>query len=120
MKAQSACCFACCTTAVRPAKLTLAILANLDKPASNSVYSVPISAQILYHLTSGEKTVTELQTALTFLQSWVSQQLSRLRLKGLVSPRRDGKSIYYRLSDDRAQSILAAIQDVICGVAIET
>lgn len=76
--------------------------------------------QILCHLTSGEKSVADLQTTLTCRQSSVSQQLSRLRLEGLVSPRRDGKSIYYRLSDDRVPSILAAIQDVIGGAEIKT
>ncbi|MES0864720.1 metalloregulator ArsR/SmtB family transcription factor [Ruegeria sp. SCPT10] len=43
----------------------------------------------------GAKTVTELQQAFGVLQSATSQQISRLRLSGLVSGRREGKKIHY-------------------------
>ena len=52
---------------------------------------------ILCHLVTGEKSVTELESLLSARQAAVSQQLSRLRMEGLVIPRRDGKAIYYRL-----------------------
>lgn len=42
---------------------------------------------ILCHLTSGEKSVTELETLLGMRHAAVSQQLSRLRLEGMVTPR---------------------------------
>ena len=47
---------------------------------------------ILCHLVSGEKSVTELEELLSARQAAVSQQLSRLRLEGLVShpPRGQG------------------------------
>lgn len=69
---------------------------------------------ILCHLVSGEKSVTELEDLLSARQSAVSQQLSRLRLEGLVTPRRDGKTIYYSLTDDRPKAILEAVYDVFC------
>ena len=47
-------------------------------------------------------------------QAAVSQQLSRLRLEGLVTPRRDGKTIYYRLADDRPQKIMEVVYDMFC------
>ena len=47
---------------------------------------------ILCHLASGEKSVTELEDLLSARQAAVSQQLSRLRLEGLVTPRREGKT----------------------------
>ena len=47
---------------------------------------------ILCHLVSGEKSVTELEDLLSARQAAVSQQLSRLRLEGLVIPRREGKA----------------------------
>ena len=75
--------------------------------------------QILYHLSSGEKSVTEIQTALSFRQAAASQQLSRLRLEGMISPRRDGKTIYYRISDNRVSNMLPALQGIICGTEIE-
>jgi ArsR family transcriptional regulator len=69
---------------------------------------------ILCHLVSGEKSVTELEELLSARQAAVSQQLSRLRLEGLVIPRRDGKAIYYRLADDRPKRILELVYDLFC------
>lgn len=69
---------------------------------------------ILCHLASGEKSVTELETLLSARQAAVSQQLSRLRLEGLVLPRREGKAIYYRLADDRPQRMLDVIYELFC------
>ncbi len=69
---------------------------------------------ILCHLVTGEKSVTELEDLLSARQAAVSQQLSRLRLEGLVVPRRDGKTIYYSLSDDRPRRILEVVYDLFC------
>ena len=69
---------------------------------------------ILCHLSGGEKSVTELEQSLGARQAAVSQHLSRLRQEGLVAPRRDGKTIYYRLTDDRAQQIIAVVYDLFC------
>jgi DNA-binding transcriptional ArsR family regulator len=69
---------------------------------------------ILCHLVTGEKTVTELEELLSARQAAVSQQLSRLRLEGLVIPRRDGKAIYYRLADDRPRRILEVVYELFC------
>jgi ArsR family transcriptional regulator len=71
---------------------------------------------ILCHLVTGEKSVTELEDLLSARQAAVSQQLARLRLEGLVTPRRDGKAIYYSLTDDRPKRILEVIYDLFCGV----
>ena len=69
---------------------------------------------ILCHLVSGEKSVTELEELLSARQAAVSQQLSRLRLEGLVVPRRDGKAIYYRLADDRPKKMLECVYELFC------
>ncbi len=69
---------------------------------------------ILCHLATGEKSVTELETLLSSRQAAVSQQLSRLRNEGLVAPRREGKAIYYRLTDPRAVQILDLVYDLFC------
>jgi DNA-binding transcriptional ArsR family regulator len=72
---------------------------------------------ILCHLTTGEKSVSELEELLSARQAAVSQQLSRLRLEGLVSPRREGKAIYYSLTDERAMRILTVVYDMFCRKA---
>ncbi|EEB85154.1 transcriptional regulator SoxR [Roseobacter sp. GAI101] len=95
---------------------------DLDKMANNAVrasnFLKAISHEgrlmILCHLASGEKSVTELEELLSARQAAVSQQLSRLRLEGLVIPRRDGKTIYYRLSDDRPKQIMEVVYDLFC------
>ncbi|MDR6307752.1 ArsR family transcriptional regulator [Pacificitalea manganoxidans] len=69
---------------------------------------------ILCHLVSGEKSVTELEELLSLRQAAVSQQLSRLRLEGLVVPRRDGKTIYYSLADDRPRRMLETVYELFC------
>ena len=69
---------------------------------------------ILCHLTTGEKSVTELEDLLSARQAAVSQQLTRLRLEGLVTPRREGKAILYRLTDDRPKQIMEVVYDLFC------
>lgn len=69
----------------------------------------------LCYLSTGEKSVTELETLLSSRQAAVSQQLTRLRLEGLVDFRRDGKTIYYRLADDRARQMLELVYSMFCA-----
>lgn len=72
---------------------------------------------ILCHLSTGEKTVTELENLLSSRQAAVSQQLARLRLEGLVSHRREGKAIYYSLADNRARRMIELVYDMFCNPA---
>src|ERR1700746_1275111 len=65
-------------------------------------------------LAEGEKSVSELEDLLNLRQPTVSQQLARLRADGLVSTRRDGKAIYYRLASEEARVVIGAIYDVFC------
>ena len=72
---------------------------------------------ILCHLSAGEKSVTELEHLLQTRQAAVSQQLARLRLEGLVSCRRDGKTIYYALHDPKAARLIGVVYDMFCAQA---
>lgn len=69
---------------------------------------------ILCILSEGEKSVGELEEMLSLRQPTVSQQLARLRADGLVEPRREGKTIYYRLSNENARTIVGAVYDCFC------
>ncbi len=69
---------------------------------------------ILCILSEGEKSVGDLETLLAQRQSTVSQQLARLRLDGLVTTRRDGKSIFYSLTNEDVRTILQAVYSVFC------
>jgi len=92
--------------------------AIVDKATIASSFLKAISHEgrlmILCHLVTGEKSVTELEELLAARQAAVSQQLSRLRLEGLVIPRREGKAIYYRLADDRPRKMLECVYELFC------
>ena len=92
------------------------VVVEKAKSASNFLKAISHEGRlmILCHLVSGEKSVTELEELISARQAAVSQQLSRLRLEGLVIPRRDGKTIHYRLADDKPKRILEVIFDLFC------
>ncbi|MFN3824009.1 MAG: ArsR/SmtB family transcription factor [Pseudorhodobacter sp.] len=69
---------------------------------------------ILCNLIGGEKSVGELESALGSRQAAVSQQLARLRLEGLVSCRRDGKTIFYSIQDPKVTRMIALMYDMFC------
>ena len=70
---------------------------------------------ILCNLLDGEKSVGELEDYLSLRQSTVSQQLARLRLEGLVSARREGKTIHYSIADDKVRAVIGVLYDMFCG-----
>ncbi len=69
---------------------------------------------ILCRLADRECSVAELEEMLSARQAAVSQQLARLRLEGLVTTRREGKTIYYSLSDDRVRKSIDLVYDLFC------
>jgi DNA-binding transcriptional ArsR family regulator len=71
---------------------------------------------ILCHLVSGEKSVSELEEVLGARQAAVSQQLARLRHEGLVTARREGKTIYYGLADEKSQRMIGLLYELFCKV----
>jgi len=91
-------------------------MADQAERAANFLKAISHEGRLmtLCHLASGEKSVTELEQLLSARQASMSQQLSRLRYEGLVTPRREGKTVYYRLADDRATQILEVVYDLFC------
>jgi len=77
--------------------------------------SNPSRLMILCILSEGEKTVTELEQMLRLRQPTLSQQLARLREEELVTNRREGKSVYYRLANNDALKIVDLVHDHFCG-----
>ena len=70
---------------------------------------------ILCYLASGEKSVTALEDLLSLRQPAVSQQLARLRADNIITPRRDGKTIYYSISDERARRMMELVYEMFCA-----
>jgi DNA-binding transcriptional ArsR family regulator len=69
---------------------------------------------ILCELLKGEVCVTELQNAVGLSQSSLSQHLARLRQDALVQTRRESRTIYYSLADDRVKRMIALLHDIFC------
>ena len=61
------------------------------------VISPEVRLEILLAIGAGEACVCHLEASLGYRQAYISQQLMALREAGLLSTRRDGKYIYYRL-----------------------
>ena len=63
--------------------------------------------KIMYALYEDEMCVCAIAELISMTQSAVSHQLKSLKAANLVTSRREGKTIYYRLSDDHVKSIIA-------------
>lgn len=70
---------------------------------------------LLCQLSQGEKSVGELETILDIRQPTLSQQLTVLREAELVATRREGKSIFYRVSSRSALALLQVLSQEICN-----
>lgn len=71
---------------------------------------------LLCQLTQGEACVSELEELVEIHQPTLSQQLAILRHEEIVSTRREGKKIYYKVSDPGAVSVLTTLYGLYCPV----
>ena len=62
--------------------------------------------KILYILFESEMCVCDIATLIGASQSAVSHQLRLLKQANLIKPRRDGKTVFYSLSDDHVRTII--------------
>lgn len=76
--------------------------------------SNPDRLLLLCHLTQGETRVGELEELSGVAQPTLSQQLGVLREEGLVSTRREGKSIHYSIDSAEALAVMRAIYEQFC------
>ena len=83
---------------------------NLMKVLSN-----PDRLMILCQLSQGEKRVGELEELLGIVQPTLSQQLTVLREEELVSARREGKNIYYKLTSPQALALIEILYQQFCN-----
>lgn len=77
--------------------------------------SNPDRLLLLCHMTEGERCVGDLEALTGIAQPTLSQQLTVLRRQGLVSTRRDGKHIHYRLTHPSALAILQLLHRLYCS-----
>ncbi|HTG02353.1 MAG TPA: metalloregulator ArsR/SmtB family transcription factor [Nitrospirota bacterium] len=73
----------------------------------------PKRIEILNTLKTEEKTVTELVEALGASKANVSQHLAVMRHKGILTTRRDGVNIYYRVSNPKVIEACSLMKEVL-------
>lgn len=78
------------------------------------VLSNPDRLMLLCQLTQGEFCVSELETLLGITQPTLSQQLGVLREERLVSTRREGKQIFYRIDSKEALALMQVLYQQFC------
>ena len=81
-----------------------------------SVLSTPIRLKIISAVCQGERNVSDLLAEINTTQPNMSQHLSMLYRSGVLSKRREGTQMYYRLQSERVATLCRA---VCTQVAIE-
>ena len=77
--------------------------------------SDPTRIMILYKVADGPINVSELANALEIPQPTVSRHLKVLRERRMVIAQRDGKSVFYSLSDERIIQALDLLRAVLAS-----
>jgi ArsR family transcriptional regulator len=75
------------------------------------VLAEPMRLKILHALWDGEQTVGEIIATTGALQANVSKHLGMLQQAGLVSRRKDGLNVYYRICDETVFELC----EVVCA-----
>jgi DNA-binding transcriptional ArsR family regulator len=73
----------------------------------------PTRLRILEALTDGERSVGELVELLGAPQPKVSSHLACLRWCGFVTSRRDFRTVYYRLADERVEQMIVLARSLL-------
>lgn len=61
-----------------------------------------------------ELSVSDINDQVPLSQSALSQHLARMRDAGLVTTRREGQAIFYRLAGDSAIKIITTLKSIFC------
>ncbi len=80
----------------------------------------PLRIRILELLAEGEKSVNEIQSILNSEGSAVSQQLSVLRNKNIVSGTKQGKQVIYSLKDPAIVKLLDVAKEIFNNHLVTT
>lgn len=79
------------------------------------VLSNPERLLLLCELSQGERCVSEMEQGLGIEQPTLSQQLAVLRTEGLVDTRREGRWIFYRITDEKLLALLQTLYRLFCA-----
>lgn len=82
--------------------------AEISKTLAN-----PIRLAILHTLKEGEKSVNELTDLLGISQSNISQHLAIMRQKSIVTTRKQGTNIFYKVTDPKINLACDTMREVL-------
>lgn len=71
--------------------------------------------KILCQLVAGECCVGELEQRVSLSQSALSQHLAKMREQGIVTCRKAGTTVYYRVASQPAMDIMIVLHSVYCS-----
>ncbi|MEK6851350.1 MAG: metalloregulator ArsR/SmtB family transcription factor [Candidatus Thermoplasmatota archaeon] len=77
------------------------------------VFTNPARIRILSLLREGEKSVGELAEALGLAQPTVSKHLGAMRDRTVLSSRKDGATVYYRLTNPKVMKAFDLIREAL-------
>jgi ArsR family transcriptional regulator len=77
------------------------------------VFTNPARIRILRLLRDGEKPVGELARALGLAQPTVSKHLAAMRDRGVLTARRDGATVFYRLANPKVMQAFDLIREAL-------
>jgi DNA-binding transcriptional ArsR family regulator len=77
-------------------------------------FAHPSRLMVACALVDGERSVRDLEDTLGIRQPGLSQQLAELREAGFVVSRKDGKTMHYRLADDRVVAFIDLMYRLFC------
>jgi DNA-binding transcriptional ArsR family regulator len=79
----------------------------------------PVRLKMLCSMVDGEQSVGAIAQKVGVRETVVSQHLMRLRAEGIVAYRRQGTTVFYRLTDGPARTVMATLYDLFCGPGAE-
>jgi DNA-binding transcriptional ArsR family regulator len=92
---------------------------NISKKSPNAktgsffrFLSHPTRLRIIQEIGTGEACVCHLETQLSLRQAYLSQHLMALRDAGILETQRDGRFIYYRLTNPEILNIIQAAMKI--------
>lgn len=94
-------------------------LARLEAAAGEAsqllkALSNPDRLLLLCQMTQEEQSVGMLEARTGIRQPTLSQQLTVLRVEGLVATRREGKQVFYRVASPKALALLQLLYSLYC------
>ncbi|HUN70400.1 MAG TPA: metalloregulator ArsR/SmtB family transcription factor [Burkholderiales bacterium] len=84
-----------------------------------SILSEPTRLKIMHSVCNGEQTVSQIVAATGSTQTNVSRHLGLMHRHGVLTRRRDGNQVYYRIADETMVELCRSVCNRIAGTIDE-